>query len=188
MTFIPKAQQIYKHFKGNQYQIVALATHTETGEELVIYQALYGEFKIFARPLSMFAEKVDKEKYKDANQEYRFELVNGVDERLLEGAPTPSTKIGEENTVKAEEPIINNTEETQELNLDPMVIAYLDAESYEEKLNILVGLHHRITHDMITVMAVASDVEVPEGELEDRFIGLKNCLITLEKYECNRLR
>ena len=46
----------------------------------------------------------------------------------------------------------------------------------------------RITNDMITTMAIASDVEIPEGDLEERYDSLKNCLLTLEKYECNRMR
>lgn len=78
---IPKAGECYRHFKGNRYQIIAIAKHTETEEDCVVYQALYGENGIFVRPLDMFMEKVDKEKYPDAIQEYRFELEE--EENLL---------------------------------------------------------------------------------------------------------
>jgi hypothetical protein len=64
----------------------------------------------------------------------------------------------------------------------------LDADTYEQRLNILAALQHRITDEMITTMAIASDVEVMDGDIEDRYESLKNCLLTLEKYESNRLR
>lgn len=69
-----KIKGIYKHFKGDYYLVEDIATHSETGEQYVVYRQLYGENKLFIRPLDMFASLVDKEKYPDVKQKYRFEL------------------------------------------------------------------------------------------------------------------
>ena len=61
--------RIYKHYKGDYYIVENIAIHSETGEKMVIYRALYGDGKVYARPYNMFIEKTDK-----GNQEYRFQL------------------------------------------------------------------------------------------------------------------
>jgi len=66
---------MYQHFKGKQYKVLAIAEHTETSENLVIYQALYGEGKIYARPYQMFLGEVDHEKYPESTQKRRFQEI-----------------------------------------------------------------------------------------------------------------
>ena len=192
MSFIPKPHEIYKHFKGNLYQITAVAEHTETGEQLVVYQALYGDFKTYARPLAMFVSKVDREKYPDIEQEFRFELQGPEAERQKAASEEASfcseiTACSRTAEEKSAEGMDENSSEG-EMALDPLILEFLDADGYEQRLNILAGLHHRITNEMITTMAIACDVEINDGDTEDRYEALKNCLLTLEKYECNRLR
>ncbi|HDZ34963.1 MULTISPECIES: DUF1653 domain-containing protein [Pseudoalteromonas] len=66
---------LYQHYKGPQYKVIHVATHSETEEQLVIYQALYGEFGIWARPLSMFNETIEK----DGNTIPRFAYIGEID-------------------------------------------------------------------------------------------------------------
>ena len=67
---------IYRHFKGKYYLVLDIVKHSETREELVLYRALYGEKELWVRPLSMFTSLVDRDKYPNVKQKYRFELQN----------------------------------------------------------------------------------------------------------------
>jgi len=182
MNRIPKPQEIYKHFKGNLYQVITLAKHSETGEDLVIYQALYGDFQVYARPLASFLDKVDKVKYPNAAQENRFEICHKPECTGGVEAKEVILEVSEQLDAAEASP----APESSEPDIDPLVWEFLDAESHEARLNILAALHHRITDDMITTMAVACDIEVPEGQLEERYSQLKNCLQMLDRFEIRR--
>lgn len=69
-----KTKAVYRHFKGNLYYVVDVATHSETGEQVVVYRQLYGNGDLYVRPLDMFLSEVDKVKYPEVTQKYRFEL------------------------------------------------------------------------------------------------------------------
>ncbi len=71
-----KLKRIYRHFKGDYYLTEDIATDSETGEEMVVYRKLYGDGSLWVRPLSMFMQEVDREKYPNCKQKYRFELQN----------------------------------------------------------------------------------------------------------------
>ena len=207
----PLPEEFYRHFKGKLYQIKCIALHSETGEPLVIYQAMYGTYKTYARPLTMFMEEVDHVKYPDVTQKYRFEKVELVDAQekscVLQGVETlgtlkevetlgtskeveitGTTKVDESCfTQKADASSATEATDPSEIPLDPKILEFLDARTYDEKLTILSSIHHRLTDDMIDIMSTATDIEVKPGSIEERYEEFKSCLVTMQHFECNRL-
>ena len=125
MDRIPKPGECYRHFKNKLYQIITVAEHSETGEKMVVYQALYGTFGTYVRPLSMFISEVDHEKYPEVKQKYRFERVElkeeAAGETSVEHAAWTETEEAEEETSVSSK----------------ILLAFLDAETYYEKLEVL---------------------------------------------------
>lgn len=189
---IPKSGEFYRHFKGKYYQIITVASHTETEEKMVVYQALYDDFGVYARPLQMFLEKVEKEKYPDVLQEYRFERVERPYERkICTVQPKVQTEQLSGNLAKSK--IENAVEEEKKgiksentYVMDSDVERFLDASTYKDKLNILMSLRNSITEKQLHDMAVTLDLTIDEGNTDDKFLNLVSCLRTMARFEVNR--
>lgn len=206
----PRPGEKYLHFKNKLYQVIAIAQHSETGEKLVVYQALYGTFETYARPLSMFISPVDKEKYPQVQQKHRFQWVefrrSGA-VKLESGKSKPAKpEAGRDEPVNAGtgkvEPINAGTEKDASVKPEPLkakplpkemstedkMLAFFDADTAEDRYKILLDMRGEVTDRMINNMAVVLDVVIEEGPLDLRYEELKACLRTMQRYECSRLR
>ena len=184
---------LFQHFKGNLYQIITLGKHSETGEEMVVYQEMYGEFQVYIRPVSMFLEKLDLMKYPDAKQEYRFELVK---------YPYEIRKQNEHKEEKAEQQIealddiveraknepTAMEERKQTEQVEQLYIAFFDAETCKEKLDIIRTIKDDMDSRMLNNIAASMDLPVEDDNFEDTYeIVVKN-LEQRSRFECNRFR
>ena len=209
---VPRPGEFYRHFKKGVYQIVAVAEHSETGEAMVVYQALYREFKIYVRPLSMFIDKVDREKYPQATQKYRFERMSpsefsgkGWEEdgglkqatgqsmaaawrESQEEARKEQGMIPKEGEASKEQEGAFGGSSVEEGRISPRFLEFLDARSYEAKAALLDSLKKDLTDELIDSMAMAVDLEIPPGSLDERRQQLSRCLRTMGRYEAPRLR
>ena len=126
--------QFYKHFKDKLYQILTVAEHSETGEKMVVYQALYGDFRTYVRPYDMFVSEVDREKYPNVAQKYRFELINSENFGNTEAKP-------EKEEMAAALEVVPTNEPDPELDgVNPDLLAFLDLDTLAEKLEMLRDL------------------------------------------------
>lgn len=194
---IPKPGEIYKHFKNRLYQIITVAIHTESNEKMVVYQALYGDFKTYVRPLSMFISEVDKNKYPEVQQKYRFELVtleNNEDispkEVKIEPDKEPEDMLirKEISEIMKEPEKDESVDNKTEGEVNSILLDFLDADSYGEKLIILTSNKKYITDQLLNDMAASMDCTVEDGDIEDRYNGLLFCLQTFARFESSGLR
>lgn len=173
----PVPGDLYCHFKGNLYEIITLAIHSETEEEMVVYRQKYGEYKVYVRPLSMFLSEVDHEKYPEVKQTYRFELVSAG------AAFTESAPVTEKPGDGLQEEKAPAEDASQKL-----LYQFLDADTLKEKLKILEDRRETPNDLTITNMAISVDVIVEDGPPEQRMEELIDCLRTMARFECTRLR
>lgn len=204
MKRMPQSGEIYYHFKKKLCQIIAIAEHSETREQMVIYQALQGDYGIYAYPLELFVDEVDHEKYPNVTQNYRFTKVKMHEDGsfiLVEESPEVQTKQTSgsmpertssesfKHTAAANVRPVSSDKRKETETADDLLMRFLDAETMEEKYQVLVSMHDVITDRLIDNMAVVMDVVIPDGELVKRYDSLKYAVRTRQKYEfTNRLR
>lgn len=200
MVRVVQKGEIYRHFKGNLYQVVSVAMHSETNEQYVVYQALYGDMQVWVRPYEAFVSEVDRHKYPDVAQRYRFEAVSTLaggtvitppvqtlenkvlNEGVNKGLTEASKPLETEAEVEAD-----NSEQTEEA-IDKRLLAFLETDTYKEKLDYLSFIKNSIDDRLINDIAVALDIIVDEGPVDARYASLVSCLQTMAKFECGRLR
>lgn len=124
----PKEYEIYRHFKGSFYQIVAVAVHTETKEKMVVYRALKNSMHVFVRPLAMFMSEVDREKYPNVSAKFRFTKIENEEVNITLGKEIDDNITSEIN--RNETVDITQTKEDNEKN-EAVDIAH--QEGLEEK-------------------------------------------------------
>ena len=156
---IPKKGELYRHFKGNLYEVIVIARDSETLEEMVVYKEMDGD-AVYVRPLRMFVSKVDREKYPDVLQEYRFEHIQ---------------RIETEEIIESEEEEVSN---------NSMILDFLDLTTASEKMQYLQSVREYINEEFITVAAQSLEYVERDESLIGRYESLIHYLKILARYEC----
>lgn len=208
MDRTPRSGEIYRHFKNKLYQVLAVAQHTETGEKLVVYQALYGAYRIYARPFSMFVGEVDKKKYPQIEQQYRFEKVDAETlDNESDNLKSKAADIDKPEAVTSQEPkdkhksepnmnqpsearddqeLESETEEVKSLN--PLLLPFMEAEDFQVKLEILAAMEGKVGEEDLDILYEALDLPKMTGNIEEQIHSIKQYIEMRKKFDGKRLR
>lgn len=203
----------YRHFKGKVYQIQSIAKDSETLEKVVVYQGMYPPYECWVRRYEDFMAPVDRTKYPDASQQYRFEQI--TPEELTADVQKDTDKVQRKEPKDTELENIEHTEdilkeyskeELQNIFLEGRAEKYLDdkmsvkeigtmgmmqlldAQSFHRKREIFKGLKKYLNKNLLMNIAVALDVVLEDGTVEEQYDSILHCLDALEHYEGGRLR
>lgn len=169
MERIVRPGEFYRHFKNKLYQIVAVAVHSESGETMVVYQALYGDYKVYVRPYDMFVSEVDHEKYPEVTQKYRFERVEPGD--------------AESEHVDGEWEQKNHHREP-----NPHLMRFLDTDRYEIQMECLKHLATTASQSDMDSIYVVLDMKPQTGSIEEQVHSIRHYLSMQHHFDGVRLR
>ena len=194
--------QFYRHFKGGLYQVMAIATHSETKEKMVVYQALYGDYGIYVRPYGMFASEVDHEKYPQVKQVYRFTQVHPEEmEEESDKVEVPDLTLELDESMEPEQSAVEEepkkmsedqpAQEKQDVSggINPILLEFLDADTLEEKMHIMIFYRNQMDEALLNSIAISLDLVVDKKGLQETYDEIMNCLSMMKHFECtNRFR
>ena len=194
--------QFYRHFKGGLYQVMAIATHSETKEKMVVYQALYGDYGIYVRPYDMFASEVDHEKYPQVKLVYRFTQVHPEEmEEESDKVEVPDLTFELDESMEPEQSAVEEepkkmsedqpAQEKQDLSggINPILLEFLDADTLEEKMHIMTFYRNQMDEALLNSIAISLDLVVDKKGLQETYDEIMNCLSMMKHFECtNRFR
>lgn len=188
----PKPGEFYRHFKDKMYQIIAVAVHSETKEKLVIYQALYGEYGVYARPLDMFMSEVDKEKYPDASQKYRFEKIENIGElsknSSLSNCENEDSLYTDEKNI-SDKVLKDNIQSDKASNIGKnYFIEFLEADSFSDKKEIILANREFISDRELDTMYEIYGLKRQNIDKDIDIADLIGYLDMQQQYEGKRLR
>lgn len=188
----PKPGEFYRHFKDKMYQIIAVAVHSETKEKLVIYQALYGEYGVYARPLDMFMSEVGKAKYPDAAQKYRFEKIENIGELSKNSS---SSNCENEDSLYTDEKNISDKVLKDNIQSDKAsnigknyFIEFLEADSFGDKKEIILANREFISDRELDTMYEIYGLKRQNIDKDIDIADLIGYLDMQQQYEGKRLR
>ena len=201
---LPRPGEFYRHFKNRLYQIVAVAYQADDEAPVVVYQALYGDFRVWVRPLEEFMSETDRTKYPEAEQRYRFELVTPETAARLPGETVPmetvTEKVGPNTAWSARKSSAEISAPAgpeaaaAESALVPaagdrrLLLEFLDTDDLQEKKAILRGGMARLTQGDLDGIYTVYGIQRFPGDIREQADGIIRYLSMRSHYEGDRLR
>ena len=217
MDRTPRPGEFYRHFKNKLYQVIGIAAHSETGEAMVVYQALYGDYGLYVRPLTMFVSEVDREKYPDAAQKYRFERVVPGAEGGFTGASSAFQTADADIPVTAQsaaldasgspargpEPSLVSAQpsgstcgpepspvsvQPSDPTPNPYLMAFLEAENADGQLAALMAMDGHVGQEEVDCLRVVLEMGPGGGSISKQLTDIRKYLEMQRRYDGSRLR
>ncbi len=188
---IPAAGQQFIDRNNNLVQFIALAAYETVNTEMAVYQALSGEYKIYVMPWIDFIKEmkpIAEQYHKVPSEVSEDESLKTAEKVTAEEVNIKDDKVWGGPSVQPSRPDISYERREAAGGVNPVLMEFLDAKNYEDKLNVLAGSRKYLTESILNHMALSVDCNIGEGDIEDKINNLIYCLKTHARFENRRLR